>query len=188
MTETEHSCEAITRKPNVTQGSMEISGCRTCPGSGPRVCYRKPGAGDADAGPLKESEELFNLALESMANRTPDDPKVRAIALLNFSALLYQTNRYERATPMLDEALELSVKHFGPDHSLTANVLKNRGILKAMQGRTKPAQDDLEKSWPSLKSTLTLKRASWPPFSAALRLCIQCGRDTTMRKNSAPFC
>src|SRR5678815_1676937 len=37
----------------------------------------------------KESEELFNLALESTANRTPDDPKVRAIALLNFSALLY---------------------------------------------------------------------------------------------------
>jgi tetratricopeptide (TPR) repeat protein len=96
-------------------------------------------------GQYREAEDLFVRSLRIAQDR-PADPRIRPILLLNLAALYSQTNRPDRAEPLLDEALILCRKYFGPRSPQVSSVLKSLGIVYAMTKRIKPAEGRLKEA------------------------------------------
>jgi tetratricopeptide (TPR) repeat protein len=77
---------------------------------------------------------------------------------------LYAEGRYQQAFPFAKEALRLSEREFGPDHSNTAITLNNLALLYHNQGRYAEAE-------PLFKSALTIiEKALGPDLRSRIRV------------------
>src|SRR5271157_1430419 len=75
------------------------------------------------------------------ALRAQDDRAQAQLKVLNQRAIqLYERGEYQKATDLFEQAVELAIKTFGPDHPALAKSLNNLALLYEKQGRYAEAE------------------------------------------------
>ncbi len=86
-------------------------------------------------GPSVTARDMLDRGAATLRTSLKDDPAIRAVLLDKVGNVYISMGLYSQAAPLVDEALELRTKLFGPDHVETAASLHTKGLLDGYQGQ-----------------------------------------------------
>jgi serine/threonine-protein kinase len=84
--------------------------------------------------------QLLDQGARRIAGEPPERPEVQAALMDNIGRAYFKLGLYERAEPLLADALERRRAALGPDHPEVAASLHHVGELRAAQGRYEEAE------------------------------------------------
>jgi len=97
-------------------------------------------------GPTITAREILDQGAGRLDRELAGQPRVKARLLQTIGTVYQQLGLYDRASPLLEQALKTRQKLFGPESLEVAESLESLGRLAERQGRYAPARPLLERS------------------------------------------
>jgi eukaryotic-like serine/threonine-protein kinase len=80
-------------------------------------------------------KEAFDALLERARTELADDPVLQADVFDDFGEVRVNQGRFDEAKPLLEQALAVAEREFGPTHPVVAETLQNQGVVAFYEGR-----------------------------------------------------